>query len=150
MTSDDHESNRLFRLVPLDAQRRRIESHPALEVTDLPGAIVVRLRQRIPVDAFTAEAKRLERIYGGDRQVLIVTDEVEFLQLEEEEGKQPKLHCPSCLADIWWYIWPLSAKRKEETFNAWCPHCVAALEIRTGQSKHDLMLLEYDPYKGED
>jgi hypothetical protein len=83
MTSDDHESNRLFRLVPLDAQRRRIESHPALEVTDLPGAIAIRLRQRIPVDTFTAEAKRLERLYGGDRKVLIVTDEVEFLQLEE-------------------------------------------------------------------
>jgi hypothetical protein len=83
MTSDDHESKRLFRLVPLDAQRRRIESHPALEVTDLPGAIAIRLRQRIPVDTFIAEAKRLERLYGGDREVMIVTDEVEFLQLEE-------------------------------------------------------------------
>jgi hypothetical protein len=83
MTSDDHESNRLFRLVPLDAQRRRIESHPALEVTDFPGAIAIRLRQRIPVDTFTAEAKRLERLYGGDRQVLIVNAGIEFLELEE-------------------------------------------------------------------
>jgi hypothetical protein len=83
MTSDDHESKRLFRLVPLDAQRRRIESHPALEVTDFPGAIVIRLREQMPVDEFMEETKRLERIYGGDRQVLIVNAGIEFLELEE-------------------------------------------------------------------
>jgi hypothetical protein len=75
-------ARRVFRLVPL-GENRKIVSHPALEVTDLPGAIAIRLRDEMPVDEFMEETKRLERFYGGDRQVLIVNAGIEFLELEE-------------------------------------------------------------------
>jgi hypothetical protein len=83
MTSDDHESNRLFRLVPLDGHKQRVKSHPDLEVTDLFGAVAIKLLAPLPVGLFLTEAQRWERECGNDRRVIIVDNTVEFLQLEE-------------------------------------------------------------------
>jgi hypothetical protein len=71
-----------YRLVPLDQDGLPVE-HPALHVTDLDDiAVVIRIREPLPVSAFVSEARRLSELYGDTRRILVVSEHVEFLKME--------------------------------------------------------------------
>jgi hypothetical protein len=74
-----------YRLIPLDRNGVPVE-HPALHVTDLDEiAVVIRIREPLPVSAFVSEAQRLKKLYGDTRRILVVSEHVEFLKMEVAE-----------------------------------------------------------------
>jgi hypothetical protein len=74
-----------YRLVPLDQDGLPVE-HPALYVTNLDDiAVVIRIREPLPVSAFVSEAQRLKKLYGDTRRILVVREDVEFLRMEVAE-----------------------------------------------------------------